>query len=470
MSPSWLNTYIDGSLIYQDKNPNWAKIDNVVLGDSSGFGYQTLGPNMDISTQLTYLQNDPNAVVLDYCWSNGYGYVKKGFNPGIAGDVSQKSGFTSFIKIAACSPTVFLPLNQVPPPPPPPPPAPPAVPFVTWNGSQFMCNGSPFVPVGFNAYWMAFTEQYGYPPHAQVDEMFYVAQQMQATVIRCLSLGWSSNYSNALINSDLTINNNAWPAIDYIFYKANQTGIKLIADLTQEFTYVPGDVTAFTNYYGLSAPDFFYNSTVIAAFQNYVATWLNHTNQYTGVQIKNDPALFAIELGNELGNLRSNVNANTIPPQSWLQSMVTFIKSIDANHLILDSSDECLGSGTSNDFAVSGFDIFQGHFYWEDYHRLNSGASGAAAKGKPYIIGEYSSQFGQDWFNTIEATPNVKGTIFWDMYPHQNGTAGGAEVPHNDGYTIYYDSNWSSQLLLLTNHMRRMRGLPQVSSVPGLIW
>lgn len=92
-----------------------------------------------------------------------------------------------------------------------------------------MLNGQKWVPVGFNVYWGAFNQNFGYPSHAQVDEMFYAAQQMQANVIRCFSVGFSAGTGNALIQPDLSLNSNAWPAIDYFFYKAGLAGVKVIA-------------------------------------------------------------------------------------------------------------------------------------------------------------------------------------------------------------------------------------------------
>jgi hypothetical protein len=144
-----------------------------------------------------------------------------------------------------------------------------------------------------------------------------------------------------------------------------------------------------------------------------------------------------------------------------LTDITNYIKSIDSNHLILGPSDECLGSQTSNDFKVKNIDCYSSHFYGEDYNRIQYGAQSSQQVNKGYIIGEYSSSFGQDWFTNIEKVSNLQGTFFWSMYPHENGLNGGNTIDHNDGFTLHYPED-KSQLLLISNHLRRIQKLPIV--------
>jgi hypothetical protein len=83
---------------------------------------------------------------------------------------------------------------------------------------------------------------------------------------------------------------------------------------------------------------------------------------------------------------------------------------------------------------------------------MDSGCNNAANLGKPYIIGEYASNFGQDWFNQIESKK---------IHPHKDD---GSKLEHNDGFTVHYPEDYN-QLLLISNHIRRMRGMPEVSSI-----
>ena len=325
--------------------------------------------------------------------------------------------------------------------------------FVVWNGQDFMLNNKKFAPVGFNAYWLGLHEDFSYPTHPQIEEMFIIAKELGATVIRSHTLGFSSGSQNALRPFDNNLNNRAWEPIDYAFSMANKYNIKLITPLTDSYNYYHGSYGDFSKTRGVSKPEFWTNLDVRNDFKDYINKWLNHVNSYTGVQIKNDPALLMIELGNELGNYRPGADSVSTPTKDWIGDISSYIKSIDKNHMILNGVDESLG--LSDDFNIKSLDVFSSHFYWKDYNRINNDAQKSKSVGKPYIIGEYDSKFENDWFNTIEEIPNVKGSVFWTMYPHYNGYKSGQPMPHIDGFTLHYPEN-SVELDRISQHFKRM--------------
>ena len=308
--------------------------------------------------------------------------------------------------------------------------------MLKWNGEDFVLNGEKFVPVGFNAYWLGFTEEYSYPKHSQIEEMFKIAKQIGATVIRSHTLGFSGGSPNSLRPFDNNLNPNAWDSIDYAFYMANLYNIKLVIPLIDGYDYYHGSYGEFCKTRGLPKNEFWSNQVVRNDFKQYINEWLQHTNKYTGIQFKNDAAIGLIELGNELGNIRPNVGSTSIPTEDWIRDISSYIKSIDKNHLILHGVDESLGQ--NNDFKIDSLDVYSGHFYGKDYSRIDFGSNSAANVKKAYIIGEYDCHFEEDWFTEIERRTNVKGTIFWNVYPHTNGYKSGSTVPHNDGFTIHY--------------------------------
>jgi mannan endo-1,4-beta-mannosidase len=331
-----------------------------------------------------------------------------------------------------------------------------SVPFVTYSSqrSQFIIDNTIFVPVGFNAYWLGFTEEYSYPSHKQIEEMFQVAQQIGATVIRSHTLGFSGGSPNSLRPFDNNLNDNAWEPIDYAFSMANVYNIKLIVPLIDGYNYYHGSYGEFCKTRNVPKDSFWTDVNVRQDFKKYIQLWLNHKNQYTNILIKNDPSLFLIELGNELGNIRPSANSNSVPTEEWIRDISSYIKTIDKNHLVLHGVDESLGQ--SNDFSIGSLDAYSGHFYGKDYNRIDFGSGESNKINKPYIIGEYDSNFDNDWFTEIEKRNNVKGTVFWSMYPHTNGFMSGSPIPHNDGYTIHYPES-SSQLTRIQNHFRRMK-------------
>lgn len=339
--------------------------------------------------------------------------------------------------------------------------------FVNRSGNGFSLNNKPFFPLGFNVYWMGLDENYAAPPRSRVDEMFNAALNLKATVIRSHTVGFSSGGQATLRPSSNKLNSAAWAGIDYALYKAGQTGIKLIPVMTDAYNYYHGNYGDFCKTRGVPKISFFKNPDVRKDFKEYIGLWLNHTNSFTGVPNKNDPAIFAIELGNELGNYRPGATSTAIPTFDWLRDVSSYIKSIDKNHLVLDPSDEALGK--ADDFKVSSLDTYSAHFYGKEYSRMDAGSRNASSVGKPYFIGEYNSNFGDDWFQAVEGRKsNVKGSLFWSMFPHDNGKATGKRIPHGDGYTVWYDAQDKTKLLRFSNHFRRMQGLSTVTTLPGI--
>ena len=202
-------------------------------------------------------------------------------------------------------------------------------------------------------------------------------------------------------------------------------------------------------------------------FKDYIRQWLNHVNPYTGLAIKDDPYLFLIETGNELGQYRlypsnPSLSSNTIPTKTWIRDIVRFIKSIDKNHLVLDGVDEEL---SDENFSISETDVFSRHYYWADYQTPSVLARKAASVSRPFIIGEFDSHINVDWLKYLEREPNIKGSFFWSIYGHADNQVD--YVRHDDGYTLYYkESSSYSDLLKLANHARRMQGLPEITALP----
>lgn len=453
-----------GNIFVQDPKNEWIKIDNVTVGESPKYGYTSLNTK-DIGSLLDKSLGDQKIVVVIYEWATGNVYTKTGFDTdanGIPTDVKSIKGFTSFIVKSR------VPSPQPIPQQPTPPPAstkPTRSGFVKANGTKFVLNGKPFFPVGFNAYWLGLMEDGSYPTYAQIEEMFIIAKGISATVIRSHTLAASSGYHyNSLIPNRLggKINNDAWDAIDYSFFMAKKYNIKLIVPLTDAYSYYHGSYGDFCSIRGLPKTEFWTNGNVRSDFKNFIKEWLNHVNKYTKVAIKNDPSLCMIELGNELGQIRPDAGSTTIPTEDWIRDISSFIKTIDRNHLVLNGSDECLGQ--SNDFNISSLDVYSAHFYWNDFGRLDYGANSSAAINKPYIIGEYSSKWNNDWFSQIERRKNISGSVFWSMYPHTGGYKSGNRIPHEDGFTLHYPED-APQLLLIANHFRRMQSLPPVNQI-----
>jgi mannan endo-1,4-beta-mannosidase len=248
--------------------------------------------------------------------------------------------------------------------------------------------------------------------------------------------------------------------IDYTFYMAAQYKIKLIVPLTDNYFYYHGDYSQFCTKRGKTKKDFWWDYTLRSDFKQYIRKWLEHTNRYTKLKVKDDPSLFLIELGNELGNIRRD--NDSVPPKEWIEDITRFIKTIDTSHMILDGSDECLGK--SDNFNISTIEAYRSNFYGKDYGRMDDHASSAMAKRKPFLVTEFDSKFEDDFLKHIERNKNINGSFWWCLYGKDDN---GKYIRHDDGYTQYYKEAGSfNNLLRLTNHARRLQSLPEVTSLP----
>ena len=458
---SLIRTTLLGSQFIADPNfKEWMKIDRVVMGETSKFGYRS-GQNKDIGSLLRQLLNDPVVVVCLYNWSTGNYYLKSGFDMNSSTDSAVNASYTTFIVIPRVQ-SSFLktvaPSASIP--------TPTTSKFVKWNASlrQFTIDNKKWSLLGANCYWLGLHETGEYPLKAQITEMFTITNKMAGTVIRSHTLGISSGKPNSLRPYNNNLNDLAWDSIDFALSQAKATGIKVIPVLLDEWYWYNGNYGDFCNTRGVDKSAFWTNLDVRNDFKDFLFKWLNHINKYTGVANKNCPEIAILELGNELGNSSVRISQDniSIPPKEWTTDITKYIKSIDQNHLVLCGSDECLGNKISDDFSVPQLDVYSAHFYWNDTNRLDFGSKKAYSLGKPYIIGEYDSGFGQDWYNQIASRPEVSGLIMWGLYPSIDGNLNSPPLIHNDGSTI----NWGDpKLLLISNNFRKIQGLPTVWSL-----
>ena len=168
--------------------------------------------------------------------------------------------------------------------------------FVSQQGGQFVLNGSPFRFVGTNAYFMLDAATYGSTAHT--DGMLALANGNGFTVLR--TWGFFDGDSRGLQPSAGAYNESAFRAMDYVLYKADLAGVRLLVTLVNNW----GDYGGMPQYVQWCAPgqstDAFYTTaTCKQLYKNYVSHFLNRVNTYNGRTYKNDPTVFGWELANE---------------------------------------------------------------------------------------------------------------------------------------------------------------------------
>jgi mannan endo-1,4-beta-mannosidase len=338
--------------------------------------------------------------------------------------------------------------------------------FVTRSGPYLMLGGKIFRFAGANIYWLGLQENpsVSYPSHFEVDDALATASFMGATVVRSHTLGISTGCSLCVEPSLNQFNQTALQHIDYAIESARLHHIKLIIPLTDNWHYYHGGKHNFTDWRGLSDENqFYYNSLVMSDFKHYISVILNHVNIYNGIAYKNDPTILAWETGNELS-----------APSSWVQSIASYIKSIDHHHLVMDGNAESVGrfSNFLTDLSIPKVDIYTGHYYPPDIFSFQTQLNQANYARKVFIVGEYDWNTNNgselsDFLSAIQYS-SAAGDMYWTLFPHTDLYG---YVQHGEHYTLHYPGDTPDmrrRVSLLRAHAYAMQGQPvSTSKSPG---
>jgi hypothetical protein len=343
----------------------------------------------------------------------------------------------------------------------------PPITFVGRSEAALILDGKSFRFSGTNIYWLGLREISGggatYPSHFMVDDALATAALMGATVVRSHTLGASVGCQLCLEPAPGKFNPAAFQAIDYAVQSAKKHHLRLIIPLVDNWHYYSGGKHNFTDWHGIpNESAFYYNSSVVSDFKQYVSVILNHVNSYTGIAYKDDPTILAWETGNELD-----------APFYWVQAMAAYIKSIDHHHLLMDgNAGETRGASLFwQDLKISSIDLYTGHYYPPSISSLHRQAQLVHASDKVFIVGEY------DWnttdgdtlnsfLNEILGNENIAGDMYWSLFPHNDESG---YLIQDEHYTLYYPGNtpdMRQRIQMLRTHAYAMQGVSVTPKTP----
>src|SRR5262245_624375 len=359
--------------------------------------------------------------------------------------------------------------------------------FVTRAGSTLLLAGREFRFAGSNEYFLQ--PELAYRNEAGVREVLDKAVRLGLTVVRAHGFNDHPVPGNdpAVIQSAPGVfNETNLVALDRAVAEAKARNLRLIFNLTNNWT-AYGGITRYVQWKLNRTPNsnelglFYTDETIKGWYKDYVKMLFNRTNTATGIKYKDEPAIMAWELANELRN-RGNANALL----EWEAEMAAYFKSLDPNHLVADGGEgmddnAALYPGISNRYAVRGdegcsfnrlvkipdLDLVSFHLYpsnWglndttdveiyiRGHHQL------ARADGKVAYLGEFGKRAGGDPPNCNRAIgrqfDSARAQIFerWLKFSVEDTVASGQMVwqlvydarPDCDGFAVYYPEDTQS--------------------------
>jgi mannan endo-1,4-beta-mannosidase len=258
-------------------------------------------------------------------------------------------------------------IPEAPLPPPPPLPCAPLPPIggpLRRNGSALVLEGAPFRALGANLYYLQ--QMFAYDELGMHGSAAAARAALDATV--CLSMNvvrlWAFNDttdSSSIRRAPGLYSPAGLRGLDRAVAEAKGRGIRVILTL----------VNGADDYGGLKAyaswanpgdepmPEtFFLNPVMRQYWKDYASLLLERVNTVTGIAYRDEPAILAWEIGNEL---RCRSCAGTSHWRDTIRELAAFLRAAGATQLIADGSDGFDDRtdeyrGLSNQYPVSGIE------------------------------------------------------------------------------------------------------------------
>jgi hypothetical protein len=216
-------------------------------------------------------------------------------------------------------------------------------PWIKVTSNSFIKDNKPFKFIGANAVNLVFYDDWD----LDIEKAIRTAKENNISVLRCyIDWGWGKDED-----------------IDRILDIASRNGIYIILTLTD--CCCSGDYPNLKKYFEVHAPFCnITNSYSINAFKKRIREVIERKNSINGRIYRDDPAIFAWEIANEL-EFRYFNEADVC---RWIEDIADYIKSLDKRHLLtigINANDSEFDRDSSlyEMFNVPALDFFSFHFY-----------------------------------------------------------------------------------------------------------
>lgn len=372
--------------------------------------------------------------------------------------------------------------------------------FINKSGTNFTLGGVPYKVMGANAYYLAdYATGHTFDDNGNeifngkdaVLEILNEAQYLNLNVIRTWAgmQGGGQNGSWIINNSgghhnlfEVGVPGNyseeMFVAMDYVIYQASQRDIRLQMVLVNNWNDYGGmrwyaqmspttnktfsAINDTSNYnWSVFKDQFYTDENARTYFRNFINKTLNRNNTFSGIQYKNDPAIFAWMLANEPRAKSDNNGAGKSMLVNWTTNMTAYIKSIDTNHLVglgiegfgnqIEGTDMISNhNGTGVDFATFALHPTQ----WNYLASASENATDLA-----WVTGGITSNITIDWWtngSSYSFNNRYAGSYIPNYVP--------ALARHSYQNWVQQNVNWSNQLNLPVIMQEIAMNTSQISS------
>ncbi len=246
------------------------------------------------------------------------------------------------------------------------------------------------------------------PSAYEIDDALASIQQMGGRVARTYVLSVRKTNDPPVTPRHILgpdkLNEEAMVVLDQVLETANRRGVRLIIPFIDQNSWW-GGIEEFAGFRGKSRDEFYTDPQVKQDYQHLVSLVLNRINTRTGVRYKDDKAVLAWELGNELR-----------APTAWVREMAPHVKQLDPKHLVAESY--------FTDPDNAGVDIVQDHLYQGDPVRMIEQIQTSVRRAggrKAYMVGEFgfiTTEGMRAIIDTIIREPAICGGLIWSLRFH----------------------------------------------------
>jgi hypothetical protein len=223
-----------------------------------------------------------------------------------------------------------------------------------------------------------------------------------------------------------------------------------------------GGRAEYAGFRGKSKDDFWTDPQLIADFEQTIRFILTRTNTITGVRYCDDKAVLCWETGNEIPS-----------PAAWTREIAGYIKSLDANHLVMDGFNTSVLRDES--LEIPAVDIVTTHHYpgmKKSFAELIRANADKAKGKKPYVVGEFGFVSTEQMSEAMQAIGDgsAAGGLLWSLrFRNRDGGFYWHSEPY--GGNLYKAFHWPGSALgepydetkllnLVRSNAFAIRGLP----------